>query len=247
MSLINFVSFIIIASVLISCKKEPQEGARNTFTLKGKLVEDCSEKPAVNMMVYLEAEYDLITDSDYEVIAEAQTDGEGNFSLSYKSIKKPNVTALRFYAQTPNNRFLMLAPINQSSHRDISLAHCHQHLILLEGKANADSLYLIIGKPIDETPYIMSSVPGSDPNYKYPIIKMGIDEVLDINVIKVEAFTSATWNNKVVNHTYMAATTYDDIVRAVQHRLVDTVDFPGYEYDYTIRGYPMIDTIRIEL
>jgi len=248
-TIIYSLTILAISVMFSGCKKNPDEGDRNSFTWKGRVVKDCSDQPIANATVYLELEYGFDPNTNYEAVAEATTDADGYFSLTYKRITKLNASTVRFYFQTATgqNAFIMTSPVNRSVNRDISIKNCHQHHFVIENKGSADSIYLLIGKPIDDTPFFWTSVPGLDSSSKYAVIATHINDLIDLNVIKVESFTSSTWNNTGVKNHFTVAKTYKDMVKAMQANLIDSIDFPGHKFEYEIRGYPYIDTISLEL
>lgn len=201
------------------------------------------------MTVYLEAEYDLITDSDYEVIAEAQTDAEGNFSLSYKSIKKPNITALRFYAQTPNNRFLMLAPINRSLQRNIAVADCSMILPIINGLIK-DTVYLNIGKEssFSNSQYFrVIEIPEYDPDFKVEIAAVPAVHFENGEYLFTQPFLTTRWDNSPQKRYCGYGLTIDDLKKSILSNLVDSIPNGYNQIEYLSSNYSKVDTVRIDL
>jgi hypothetical protein len=98
------------------------EGDRNTFTWKGQLVKDCNGEPARSVPLSLEVSYKGLTVGDEEEIGSTTTDNDGNFSITYKKVRKLSEGVALYMPGTQySNSILLNAPVHQDLYRDISI------------------------------------------------------------------------------------------------------------------------------
>ncbi|MDA9267729.1 transthyretin-like family protein [Salibacteraceae bacterium] len=146
--MIRLLLCIFLVSITLSCNRsgEVEEGDRNTFTFKGTLYKGVSDEPYPNAPLRLELAYGLSFDNDFEVIARTTTDENGNFSLTYRKIKKIDPVLDLFMdtqGYTSGFSFLEL-PVNQNLERDVAEVN-HVRLRLnfqFSSKEKPDTLYL---------------------------------------------------------------------------------------------------------
>ncbi|GAB5538222.1 MAG: hypothetical protein Salg2KO_03250 [Salibacteraceae bacterium] len=117
------------------------EGDRNTYTWKGKLVKDCNEEPMRNIPIYLEVSKAGVPTGKVELLAETTTDNEGNFSMTYR---KTGGTDVAFYVSDGgfSNYPLLNSPVNQDVYRNIALEDCFQLYFDVKNLADFDSIYI---------------------------------------------------------------------------------------------------------
>lgn len=250
----KFWSLIVLVGFVMSfsgCNKEPQEGDKNSYTWKGKLVKDCSEEPASNSTVYLEVEYGTIPDADYEVIAETETDANGNFSLTYKKVRKLNATTIRLYTQSAEagNRFLLTSPVNRSLQRDVAIADCSMILPRITGIIK-DTVYLNIGKEssFSNSQYFrVIEIPEYDPDFKVEIAAVPAVHFENGEYLFTQPFLTTRWDNSPQKRYCGYGLTIDDLKKSILSNLVDSIPNGYNQIEYLSSNYPKVDTVRIDL
>lgn len=245
------IIFLLLGYLLSSCNwsSNVEEGDRNTYTWKGKLVEDCSETPAANVDISLEVTYTGVPDDDYEVIASTTTDADGNFSLTYKRIRKANASDVSLLLDNGqlSGGTLLVGPVNENVDRNVAIEDCSLLFVSVRNLSGQDSLYLSVGEVFD-TPYRqVIALPEYDASLKVPVLALPLAGADFQEQVWAQAFLAPSWNNQAFDRHYGYGTSYAEIKRSLLSNLLDSIPDNYNVVKYNSRGYPKVDTISIEL
>jgi len=226
-----------------------EEGDKGTFTWKGQLVKDCNEEPMANTEVYLEVQFaGLATEGDVKEVARTTTDENGYFSMTYKRVNKLGATSTYFNYVTGGHTggLILIGPVNEDVHRNIAKSTCDLIYLDFKNKSGIDSLYFGLNKAINSEYSLVLDFPDS-------VSKNQQVQAIDVNktdfehLFQFQTSTERTWNNKVMNLHYWAADNVQDIRIAAIAGLIDSIPDDFMRHDCKIRGYPLVDTIHLEL
>lgn len=239
-----FLAILILG--FSSCSKDRQweEGDRNTFTWKGKVVKDCYGEPVSNAEVFLETGGYTNPDEDWtEIIATGMTDENGNFSLTYKKIKSQSYGV----KLSANDRSLMSAPANQDIERDVAMEDCDMVYIEIENISGVDSIYVALGKPRNHPYRFTITLNEIDSTIKVPVMGIPLFKSNYRDTLYLPTIVGTSWDNKAFESKFTYSTELSEIRKYLISYMVDSIPDGYNAYPYNRSGYPVVDEVYIEI
>ncbi len=229
-------------------QRNVEEGDKNTYTWKGRLVEDCTEKPAANKEIYLKAIFSSLSgDASSEEIERTTTDADGNFSLTYKRIAKPSIKSVNLILEDGgfSTNQLLLGPVNRSVERDIAVNDCDLIYFDYTNISASDSLYLSIGWVENSDNLVSFLLPEIDTIYRYPTLPIKVKGTHYEELFVVKPTLSHTWDNQAQQYSGGIASSFSELRKILLSHSFDSVTYAGLEFDLNLRGYPKVDTLHL--
>lgn len=234
----KFWSLIVLVGFVMSfsgCKKEPQEGARNTFTWKGVMYDGYSDVPLANTQVYLEAEKYGIPDASYDAVAEGETDMNGNFTLTYKRIRG-NYTALRLYTLDAryNDFPVYVGNINTDLEKDLAtIPHVR---IIFQPNLLEDSLIVVPDNMVESNRLRYDENLNAISNGKLLVLESKKDPEAFIKCAFLPTSATTGEHALIINYVHSA----QELRKAIDSN-------NGYmSRRFDLKGFPYTDTIQMD-
>jgi hypothetical protein len=238
---------MLVVLSLIGCNRfgELEEGDRNTYTWKGKLVKDCNGEPVANTAIFLEAGGPVDTYEDWEeIVASASTDEHGFFSLTYKHVRRHSYPNIELRTE---NRSLLGAPINQNIQRDVAMKTCYKVYVEMNNASGVDSVYFQLGRMQNYNNVLGVFIEEIDTIHQYPVIPLNLkggDFQYEFHVIPT---VGIPWDNKPRTAHYGVAPSLAEAKRSILSNLVDSIPDKYLIYPFEVRGFPYTDSLIIDL
>lgn len=246
------ISFLFILTLIgFGCDRLDglDEGDKNTFTWKGRLVQDCGEEPVANQDIFLEVDYSGTPVGDSEIICESTTDEEGNFSMTYRNIGKLS-EGIGFYLEGNGytDQLIMRAPVNRAVERDITLENCQTLVLKVTNKgAPTDSVFLGTGPLLEPNQTSIVNLFEVDSTWKFRVLGLQFNDDKASRVIKRQIQFAQSWNNEPVNTIMGYGISLKDVKRSLLSVYVDSIPSGYNQVEFISHGFPFIDTLEIEI
>ncbi len=248
----SLIYFFSVMFLFTSCNRsgEVEEGDRNTYTVKGRFYKGVSDEPYANAPLKLELGYGPSYDNQFEVIARTTTDEDGNFSMTYRKIKKLG-PVLDLFMENPgytSGFSLLELPVNQDVTRDVAeINHTRLYVdINFSNKTQPDTLYLSLQTPYDSKYLQKFSFSDSTfGDYKKKFFCIPSEDFDHPEVLKFGL--PVQWHNEkqILNPGYGYGFTRKEIKMSGTSATNDTVpdNFQSGLLEY--RGFPYVDTLTL--
>ncbi|HCI58577.1 MAG: hypothetical protein K1X73_07585 [Bacteroidia bacterium] len=178
---IKFLALSSLVLIFQSCKKDTDSpGDGPTYTITGRLFEDCNMQPVANQKIDLFQEYSTGLDGNLNggILAQTTTDANGNFKFDFKdmdgfteSIRIPAGQGYtKLFQNIPQNQSLFDLRVYKSPTTNIKV-----NLIVNNSYTNLDTLRLTDFNNLS-TPYKISGPFTSSLLYEsvdFPILNFG--------------------------------------------------------------------------